>query len=181
MYQIGHCCSAVIFVGLAMMLSLEVGRPAFRVGESTQVLALPGAGIPGHFGTPSWPRSGAWKGACRTLVVGARESPFPALLCPLAEIWLDSTRFRCTAATERPGPFTPHHGLPKTRGRLRSSLNPALWCAATVPEFRLHFRVVCSAAVCAVWWLQSPTSTMSAIWPHQDVICGADGRLMKFD
>ncbi len=73
-----------IFAGLAMMLSPKVRRSAFRVGEWTQALAQPSVGMLGHSVTPSRPRSDARKGACWASVVGARESPFLALFCPLA-------------------------------------------------------------------------------------------------
>ena len=73
-----------IFAGLAMMLSPKVGELAFEVGLSTQALAQPVFGVLGRRSAPRERRLGAQKGACWTSVVGARESPFLALFCPLA-------------------------------------------------------------------------------------------------
>ena len=73
-----------IFEGLAMMLSPKVGELAFEVGVSTQALAQPAVGMLGRRRAPRERRLGARKGACWTSVVGARESPFPTLFCPLA-------------------------------------------------------------------------------------------------
>ena len=62
----------------------KVGELAFEVGLSTQALAQPVFGVLGRRSAPRERRLGAQKGACWTSVVGARESPFPTLFCPLA-------------------------------------------------------------------------------------------------
>ena len=115
-----------IFAGLAMMLSPKVGELAFEVGLSTQALAQPVFGVLGRRSAPRERRLGAQKGACWTSVVGARESPFLALFCPLAQIRLDTTCFCCAACSERLDPVTPSHVQPKTPGRLHSCLNAEL-------------------------------------------------------
>ena len=115
-----------IFAGLAMMLSPKVGGLSPKVGVSTQALAQPAVGVLGRRCAPRERRSGAWKGACWTSVVGARESPFLALFCPLGQIRLDSTCFCFAVCSERLDLITPHHVQPKTRGRLQSCLNAEL-------------------------------------------------------
>ena len=109
-----------------MMLFPKVGELAFEVGISTQALAQYTFGLFGHRRAPRERRLGARKGACGTSVVGAREPPFLALFCPLAQIWLDSTCFCCDTASERLDPVTPSHVQPKTPGRLQSCLNAEL-------------------------------------------------------
>ena len=93
-----------------MMLSPKVGELAFEVGLSTQALAQPAVGVLGRRRAPRERRLGAQKGACWTSVVGARESPFLALFCPLAQIRLDSTCFCFAVCSERVDLITPHHG-----------------------------------------------------------------------
>ena len=99
---------------------------AFEVGLSTQALAQPAVGVLGRRRAPRERRLGARNGACGTSVVGARESPFPTLFCPLVQIRLDSTCFCCAVRSERLDLFTPHDGQPKTPGRLQSCLNAEL-------------------------------------------------------
>ena len=73
-----------IFAGLAMMLSPKVGVLSPKVGLSTQALAQPAFCVLYRRCAPRERRLGAWKGACGTSVVGARESPFKNyLLKPL--------------------------------------------------------------------------------------------------
>ena len=115
-----------IFEGLAMMLSPKVGELAFEVGLSTQALAQPAVGVLGRRSAPRERPLAARKGGFWTSVVGARESPFLALFCPLAQIRLDSTCFCCDAASERPDLVTGSHVQPKTPGRLQSCLNAEL-------------------------------------------------------
>ena len=115
-----------IFAGLAMMLSPKVGELAFEVGLSTQALAQPAVGVLGRRRAPRERRLGARKGDCWTSVVGAREPPFLALFCPLAQIRLDTTCFCCAACSERLDPVTPSHLQPTTLGRLHSCLNAEL-------------------------------------------------------
>ena len=109
-----------------MMLSPKVGVLSPKVGVSTQALAQPAVVVLGRRRAPRERRLGARKGACWTSVVGARESPFPTLFCPLAQIRLDSTCFCCDAASERPDLVTGSHVEPKTLGRLQSCLNAEL-------------------------------------------------------
>ena len=115
-----------IFVGLAMMLSPKVGGLAPKVGVSTQTLARATVGVLDRRLARRERRLGARKGACGTSVVGAREPPFLALFCPLAQIRLDTTCFCCAACSERLDPVTPSHMQPKTPGRLQSCLNAEL-------------------------------------------------------
>ena len=115
-----------IFAGLAMMLSPKVGELAFEVGVSTQALAQPAVGMLGRRSAPRERPLAARKGGFWTSVVGARESPFLALFCPLAQIRLDTTCFCCAACSERLDPVTPSHVQPKTLGRLHSCLNAEL-------------------------------------------------------
>ena len=115
-----------IFAGLAMMLSPKVGELAFEVGLSTQALAQPAVGVLGRRSAPRERPLAARKGGFWTSVVGARESPFLALFCPLAQIRLDTTCFCCDTCSERLDPVTPSHVQPKTPGRLHSCLNAEL-------------------------------------------------------
>ena len=108
------------------MLSPKVGGLSPKVGVSTQALAQPAVGVLCRRRAPRERRLGARKGACWTSVVGARESPFLALFCPLAQIRLDTTCFCCAACSERLDPVTPSHMQPKTPGRLQSCLNAEL-------------------------------------------------------
>ena len=126
MHQVAAGARPPLFAGLAMMLSPKVGEPAFEVGVSTQALAQPAVGVLGRRRARRERCLGAWKGACGTSVVGAREPTFLALFCPLAHIWLDSTYFCCDAASERPDLVTGSHVQPKTPGRLQSCLNAEL-------------------------------------------------------
>ena len=108
------------------MLSPKVGELAFEVGLSTQALAQPAVGVLGRRRAPRERCLGARKGACGTSVVGAREPPFLALFCPLAQIRLDTTCFCCAVCSERLDPVTPSHMQPKAPGRLQSCLNAEL-------------------------------------------------------
>ena len=128
-----------IFAGLAMMLSPKVGGLSPKVGVSTQALAQPAVGVLCRRRAPRERRLGARKGACWTSVVGARESPFPTLFCPLAQIRLDSTCFCCAVCSERLNLVTPRHGQPKTPGRLHSCLNAELQQRSGVPDFLTVF------------------------------------------
>ena len=114
-----------IFAGLAMMPSPKVRVLSPKVGVSTQALAQPAVGVLGRRRAPRERRLGARKGACWTSVVGARESPFPTLFCPLAQIRLIAPASAC-ASSESLNMVTPHHGQPKTSGRLHSCLNAEL-------------------------------------------------------
>ena len=128
-----------IFAGLAMMLSPKVGVLSPKVGVSTQALAQPAVGVLCRRRAPRERRLGARKGACWTSVVGARESPFPTLFCPLAQIRLDSTCFCCAVCSERLNLVTPRHGQPKTPGRLHSCLNAELQQRSGDPDFLTVF------------------------------------------
>ena len=122
-----------------MMLSPKVGELAFEVGLSTQALAQPAVGVLGRRRAPRERPLAARKGAFWTSVVGARESPFLALFCPLAQIRLDTTCFCCAACSERLDPVTPSHVQPKTLGRLHSCLNAELQQRSGVPDFLTVF------------------------------------------